>query len=204
MEEDLYVLNLLSKTRLTMKRSTLSRIPLEMILVKLAKRDTLVDLEALVGRLEELEERIGSAKAENPSSSAAPPQKPTSEENREAGSLSFGRIEEVWDSLVKKIESKKKSVGIFFREGRLIAFQEGRITVGFHPKNNFHREALESEASRKLIEETLSETLKQKIHITFEKLKEEKENPPQKKAFPEDPIVKLSLDVFKGDVVENE
>ncbi len=195
LEEDLYILNLLSRTRLMMKRSALARIPLEMTLVKLAKRDVLVNLEELTERLEALEKGMGPPPLrEHPEAMA---------HTGQAAPSSLGGIEEAWASLVQRVESKKKSVGIFFKEGKPISFEEGLLTVGFHPKNRFHRETLESQANRKLIEEALSETLKQKIRVTFETLKID-EPPPKEESSSHDSIVKLSLDVFNGNVVKNE
>ena len=116
--------------------------------------------------------------------------------------MSLAFIEEQWVSLVQALESKKKSIGIFFREGKPVAFEGDLLTIGFPAKNKFHREILESQSHRKLIEETLGDSLKQKIRIAFDTLKEEA--PPAKETFVQDPIVKFSIDVFNGDVVKNE
>ena len=193
LEEDLYILNLLSKTRLAMKRSNLPRIPLEMTLVKLAKRDLSVSLEELVERLETLERRLGSERE-------APIDPP--EPKREEASLSLNPIGERWSALIQEVSSKKKLIGTFLGEGKPVTLTNGTLTVGFSQKNKFHRETLESPANRKLIEEILSELLNQKIHITFETL--QAEEAPSEGNTPHDPIVKLSLDVFNGNVVKNE
>jgi len=193
LEEDLYILNLLSKTRLTMKRSSLPRIPLEMALVKLAKRDAMISLEELVERLEALEKGM-----DPPHQEENAPLRDTTE----PVPLSLARIEAEWHSLVQRVESKKKSVGIFFREGKPVSFENNLLTVAFHAKHKFHRETLESQSNRKLIEETLSESLKQKIRIDFETVQEE--TPPQKETPSHDPIVKFSIDAFNGNVVKNE
>ncbi len=200
LEEDLYITNLLSGTRLSMRRSSLPRIPLEMALVKLARRDSLVSLEELTNRLEALEQETGSSGGENPGPHPEPPQKPAPIKE-EAGEISDATFETKWDSLVKAVEAKKKSLGIFFREGRLLSFKGGLLTVGFSERHKFQQEALEMQSNRKLIEETLSETLGGKIRVAFETLKEAVASPKHPSHEPE-PIVKFSIETFKGDVVK--
>ena len=208
LEETLYILNLLSRTRLAMKRSTLPRIPLEMALVKLAKRDLSVSLEELVERLEVLERGLSSGKTdalpgENPSAERPSPLGGEALSKTSDGAVTLAGIHAQWGVLVRAVELKKKSVGIFFKEGKPLAFEDGLLTVGFHPKNKFHREMLESQSHRKLLEDILSEVLQREIHLAFETLKAE-EVPPQENPPAHDPIVKLSLDVFDGNVVKNE
>lgn len=200
LEELLYMLNLLSRTRLIMKRSGLPRIPLEMTLVKLAKRDAMTNLEELIERLETLEQQLGSS---DQPATEPPPQREAQKKEEKPATLSW--MEGEWDHLVRLLESKKKLVGLFMREGKPISFEEGCLTVGFPSKNKFQKESLDSQTSRKLIEETLSEALNQKIRIAFEILAEEispAEGQPGKN--PEDPIVKFSIDAFGGNVVKNE
>ncbi|MFH1858269.1 MAG: DNA polymerase III subunit gamma/tau [Candidatus Omnitrophota bacterium] len=218
LEELLYILNLLSTTRYLMKRSSLPRIPLEIALVKLAKRDSMINLEELVERLEELEKRLASSEGGcqvNPSAASVSREKETQNRDAEPArpviqpiviegkDLSLEVIRAQWEALVERVEAKKKSVGIFFKEGKPVRFQNGHLTVGFLPRNNFHREALDAQSHRTLIEEILSDALKEKIHIVFEALKEEQPSDPPQSPH-EDPIVKFTLDVFRGNVVKDE
>ncbi|MBI4436530.1 MAG: DNA polymerase III subunit gamma/tau [Candidatus Omnitrophica bacterium] len=185
LEEDLYILNLLAKTHLAMKRSSLPSIPLEMTLVKLAKRDAMVDIETLLERLEALE------KSEVSPPLPSLPKIPSS--------IS---IEKEWGALVQAVEAKKKLLGIFLKEGKPVSLEEGLLTVAFEAENSFHRETLESNANRNLIEEALSELLHQKIRIAFHALKKEKAASSETPAH--DPIVKFSLDAFNGKVIRDE
>jgi len=199
LEEDLYILNLLSRTHLAMKRASLPRIPLEMTLVKLAKRDSMVDLETLLERLEALEKGTLS----NVYTEAAPAVPPAPAPPRATPAAPFSlSIEKDWEALVQAVEAKKKLLGIFLKEGKPVSLEEGLLTVAFEAENSFHRETLESNANRKLIEEILSEVLKQEIRIAFHALKKEKAVATETSAH--DPIVKFSLDAFNGKVIQSE
>ncbi len=192
LEEDLYILNLLSKTRLAMKRATLARIPLEITLVKLAKRDTMASLDELVERLESLEKRLGPGKNElSAERKTLMPEKDPSVDS----------IGEKWDAFVQEISAKKKMIGTFLGEGKPSSLKEGVLTVAFLEKHRFHRETLETQQNRKLIEDVSSEYFGRKITFAFETLKDDAPPPPSKEQS-HDPIVKFTLDVLNGNVVK--
>jgi len=194
LEELLYILNLLSKSALSMKRSSLPRIPLEMTLVKLAKRDAMVDLEELIARVEALQK--GTA-VSNPQDDL--PQAPlVSEKSSAEAPEPLGT--EQWGAWIQAVEAKKKSLGVFLKEGKPVAFEKGLLTIALPSENAFHREMLESQTNRKLIEETLSGFLNQKIRITFEMVQKAELHPKEESSH--DPIVKFSIDAFNGNVVK--
>jgi len=74
MEELFYIVHLLANTQAAMKRGMSERVGLEVAVVKLARREDIVSLDEILGRLRELEERIGKGARVDEEPTALPKQ----------------------------------------------------------------------------------------------------------------------------------
>ena len=203
LEELLTLLNLFLKTHATMKRVSFPRIPLEMVLVKSAIRERLIPLEELVSRLESLEKNIDIGETAEPT----PPIQPEDwgkkvESPKEA--IPFEKLQELWPEVVRLVEFKRKYLGVFLREGSLTALEGNCLEVSFEAKSSFHKETLESNSNKRIIEEVLSEVAKQPLRLSFQTLAASESSSSKKKTGPtsNDPIVKFSLDALGGNLID--
>ena len=196
LEELLTLLNLFLRTHATMKRVSFPRVPLEMVLVKSAMRERLVPLEELVSRLESLEKNIGET--------AEPPveAQPIQQTPPVPSALSFEALQGLWAEVVRLVEMKRKYLGVFLREGSPTALEGDCLEIGFEPHSSFHKETLESNSNKRIIEEVLSKVAKQPLRLSFQTVPAS-ESPPKKKTGPSnDPIVKFSLDALGGNLID--
>ena len=204
LEELLALLNLFLRTHATMKRVSFPRIPLEMVLVKSAMRESLLPLEELVSRLESLEKSLQRGEGPSqPFEDDKPLPIAIPSKSEEPNCLSFGKLRDLWPEAVKVVESKRKSIGVFLREGSPIALKGNCLEIGFEERSRFHKETLESASNKRLIEEILSDFLGQPLWLSFQIVPDaELPKKPEKPSGGEDPIVKLSLEAFGGNLIE--
>lgn len=205
-EELLALLNLFLRIHPMMKRVAFPRIPLELALVKGAMREKLVPLEELVFRLESLEEKLGESGGEETPplvKEAKGEEEPVKREVSKGETASLERLQGLWPEVVRLVEVRRKSIGIFLREGIPTGLKGDYLEVGFEAKNSFHKETLESNASRRMIEEILSEVAKQPLRLSFQTLPQTETISPKKikEPSPDDPIIKFSLDALGGNLI---
>ena len=115
--------------------------------------------------------------------------------------ISLEGLRGLWPDVVRLVERKRKSIGVFLREGSLTGLRGNCLEISFEAKNNFHREALESNPSKQVIEEALSEVTNRQLRLSFEMLPPEATPPPKPTLSAEDPIVKFSIDALGGNVI---
>jgi DNA polymerase-3 subunit gamma/tau len=228
-EDVLYALHILTRTQETIRRTTMSRIPLEMAVVKLTIRDSIHPLQEVLDRIAALDAGI-QEEEEKPSQPmntetpqpvpkrAAPraeqTQPPAPPEKKEpGGAVALATIEDIWVSLIRSIRVKKMSVATYLSEGRPVSYEGDVLMLGFPEGRSFHREALEEPQSRKLIQDTLSEMLGITPVLTFVTVSDEpkKTYSTQDEALQEiatppaapkpDPLIDSALDIFDGKVV---
>ncbi|MFA5339999.1 MAG: DNA polymerase III subunit gamma/tau [Candidatus Omnitrophota bacterium] len=231
----LYILTVLMGAQDSVRRAISQRIPLELAAIRLTRRDDLVSLTSMLDRIEQLEKKLGSG-AGKPESKAAPqPQhkdEKISEPAKDAAKkdhfdveveveapfasaqdkrgLSFERICEVWPNLLREILSKKMSLALFLQPGQPLKLQDSVLTIAFSREHMFHKEALETNGNRKMIENALSGILKHNVRIdmkvveALEKkvsvedlLQEERQEETHE-------VVKSALEIFGGNLKRND
>ncbi|MDD5073363.1 MAG: DNA polymerase III subunit gamma/tau [Candidatus Omnitrophica bacterium] len=223
----LYILTVLMGAQDSVRRAISQRIPLELAAIRLTRRDDLVSLTSMLDRIEQLEKKLGSG-AGKPESKAAPqpqhknekisePAKDAEKKEHfdvevevEATGLSFERICEVWPNLLREILSKKMSLALFLQPGQPLKLQDSVLTIAFSREHVFHKEALETNGNRKMIENALSGILKHNVRIdmkvveALEKkvsvedlLQEERQEETHE-------VVKSALEIFGGNLKRND
>lgn len=186
LEELLYIYSLLSKARYDIQRAPLSRIPVEMLFIKLTGDFEKVNVRELLSKIDDIESNIDS-NDNQPLIQEKVPVKPAKkiiikeekeddEETREdvydeskmaVFDSGFNRndFKSTWDKACQTIKRIKTSVGLYISEGETVNFDGKVITIGFYPGFAFHRENLEVKINKKLVEDTFSELLGKKITI---------------------------------------
>jgi DNA polymerase-3 subunit gamma/tau len=242
-EDILYILYSLINTNNMMYRSPSPKIALELLAVKLSQKESIVSLGEIMRRLSVLEKEAGGlalnkirqpqAPAATPAafnSSADTPAGAKKEESQakdtdiaDADSLSqleptaeLYRIREAMSQVIKEIKQQKIYVASCLAEGKIAGFKNNTVILGFYKKNTFHRENLEKQQNKKLIEEQLSKILGSNTRVDFVTIKddsasaekgasqetqEEPQKNPLKKAL-SDPIIKTALDIFDGSIMK--
>ena len=204
----LYILTVLMNTQDSVRRAISQRIPLELAAIRLTRRNDLLSLTSILDRIEQLEKRLDSdaAKPETKPAPKAEPQQHKDEKTAEPAGLSFERVCEVWPNFLRGILSKKMSVALFLHPAQPLKLEEKLLTIAFSREHKFHKEALEANGNRKMIENALSEILNHDIKVDM-KIVEALE----KKVSVEDllqeerqeethEVVKSALEIFGGNL----
>lgn len=129
------------------------------------------------------------------------------QEKAAAGSSSGGRelelIEKAWPQVIEQVKAKRMSVGLYLAESELAEVDNGVIVLGFPAEFKFHKEALEKENNKKLVEETFQKVLGGRTRVQFVITEKESTNRSLPgRPEPGDPnatdIVSQALEIFDG------
>ena len=233
LEELIYIYSLLSKAQYDILKAPLSRIPIEMLFIKLTGNFEKINVQEILSKIDNIESNIDSEYSQ-PVIQEKTPIKPVkkvivkkeldeeetqeddySESQMVALDTDFNRndFKSTWDKACQTIKTIKTSVGLYISEGEALNFDGNTLTIGFYPGFAFHRESLEVEANKKLIVDTFSELLGKKITIDLvdittkkkEASKKTKKIEPQKKIIDvNNPIVTSAQKLFGGLFVNKE
>jgi DNA polymerase-3 subunit gamma/tau len=219
--EDLfYFFSVITHTLQTMRRFESKRIPLEIALIKLAQRTPLESLAGILERLRDSEKRVSMPTSPPPPGPAprprppAPPPGPKTggpadpdvEEELPAGDIEGEplrekkpvALESVWQPLLRALKAEKISVASYLAEGEPAELKAGVVKILFPEKFNFHRECLEADDNRALIEKHLSSFLERPVRIEFETVKELSGSAPAEPA----EWVKSAMGLFGGKIIK--
>ena len=221
-EEIIYIIDILTNAQLAVKRHVSARVALEMAVIKIARRDLLVSVDEVLDRLNELESKlkddgrqspeeavageaaVGGEKTEKIKPKALSPKKLSPDQSSPL-EVSLSQVRQCWRKLLDILAREKMSVATFLMKGKLVGVDGDVVNVGFLPELSFHRESLENKKNRKIIEENFSRILGQRVRIAFCTLEKSAEQPDpveaqvQRSEIP--PIVRSTLDIFKGKIV---
>ncbi|MBK7363132.1 MAG: DNA polymerase III subunit gamma/tau [Micavibrio sp.] len=197
-KEDLfYFFSVIAQTLQVMKRFESKRIPLEVALVKLAENAPVESIEKLITALKNTEKKTS---VNSPSVMSAPveavlPELPKKkvrvekvldEEKDEIEELPTEDAEikpeipgekspaflAVWNSLLASVKTEKISLSSYLAEGEPLTIENGIAQIAFPEKHSFHRETLEADTNRRLIEKHLSELIGKPLRIEFQSVKD--------------------------------
>lgn len=229
LEEILYILQNLSNALVLMKGTMFTRAPLEIALVRLAKRGEILSLADIMARLEE-KSIPHSFQAETvipQSGRDIAPKKDTRTPGGPAGHVSenvnvagLSGVHDAdgsgntvrWGSVMNYIKNKKMSVYTSLSEGKLVDLGPSAVVIGFGQDKAFHRDILDAENSRKIIQEALSGILGISPKLEFKVLEflggpgKDKGADPEKKSKTREamkPVIDKAMDIFGGEVVRD-
>lgn len=202
------------------KWSTNPRIILEMAVIKLVKSEKNLSLEDRVKELEMIIESGEYHKSQTPISNienrtVKQVEKPKSQEVKkeefkkeetkkeildDGSELTIEKIKRQWELVIREIKSKKISIYALIIEGEVLFYENNQLTVGYEKGFEFHRDAINVDNNKKVVEEIVSTHFNKNIALRFimkgSKIKEE----PKKKDSEE--AVKKVIDFFGEEIVE--
>ncbi len=225
-EDILYILYSMINTSSSMRWSSIPKISLELLAVKLTSRESITSLGDIIRRLDSVSKK--NAVSEN--SKPAPADRDTKKDNPvntksssekitpvpvDESRPELYRVREALQAVIKAIKKEKIYIASCLEEGRLLDFKKNTITIGFARKNTFHKESLEKQQNRSLIEDSFSKALGSKTKVEFttidddgrdrdsssSKQQDDSHRNPMKRALA-DPIIKSALDIFDGNIMK--
>ncbi len=113
--------------------------------------------------------------------------------------LDLEKIKRSWDALTYAVSRQKMSLATYLQEGFPLEYKEHRLTIGFSQEFQFHKESLEQNEYILLVERILSDKLKTNIVIRYQVIAQEQ--PPGEKHIEEEPLIKSTLETFKGKII---
>ena len=184
-KEDLfYFFSVIAHTLQVMKRFEMKRIPLEIALIKLAHKAPMEELSTLIEKFKTAEKKTVIFEPKEDRSLSADREDelagPDIEELPE-GEIAIKEpvqekkitsLDTVWQLLLKALKLEKISVASYLAEGEPVGLANGIARISFPDRLLFHRESLETEVNRKLIEKHLSSLLDEPVRVEFQSVKE--------------------------------
>ncbi len=183
-EEILYVIYTLSNTIDFIKKSGLSRVPLEAAVIKLSRAGSIASLESILDKVDGLVNSTpGVACGPTPGVDKPSPKpgmstpgvdmvKPKPPEvavvaPRAESSTDLDEMLSAWSSVVNYIMPKKISIAHYLQEGYPIAIEGKTVVIGFPKELKFHKEVLEETDNRKMVEAAVRAKLNLDVKIEF-------------------------------------
>ncbi|MBI3316113.1 MAG: DNA polymerase III subunit gamma/tau [Candidatus Omnitrophica bacterium] len=229
-----YFFSVIAHALQTLKRFEMKRVPLEIALVKLAHHAPMQDISQILEELKNLPRRTPGAER---TPAATPPQVSTprvpekkeplhlrAPDDESLDALADGAdveperpalsLEAVWPALIKLLKNEKISVATYLEEGEPGSFARGVARILFPDKLSFHRETLEVDGNKKLIEKHLTTLLDEPVRVEFQSVKElsgktyaASPAPDETPAAPPDPnaqnVIKSAMNLFGGRIVRS-
>jgi DNA polymerase-3 subunit gamma/tau len=217
-EELFYFFSLITHALQLLRRFEIKRIPIEIMLIKLASRVPMESIAEILENIKSEEKKTPSREiaAKSPVSVKTKKEDEESEVpeieelpaseiepilKREARSLS---LDGVWQALIQSVKTEKISIASYLAEGEPWGLKDGVATVAFPLRLNFFKESLEVPDNRLLIEKHLSKILEQEIRLAFEVVREISgaKNAAAPGVVPEDdPTIKSAMNLFGGRII---
>jgi DNA polymerase-3 subunit gamma/tau len=184
-EELLYFITALSGASDLAKRTSLTRIPLEMALVKLCERSRITSLDEVLKRVKDLEAAVTRPETGTKTRPVPPVEEKYGEDRPPAGTLpslenqaraasaedrerSIESVANSWQAILNSLRAKKISVASYLLEGTPHSIEGDTLVVAFPKECQFHMEALaENVENRTLIEGVVRDVLKAEYRIRF-------------------------------------
>lgn len=228
----IYMVQILSDAKMRTTDSFLQRILLEIAVIKLCRMESVGSLHEIAEKIASLEDRLIHLKSHpvKETKDVAPVQKavaqhtvsePISETcpatpGKGNDSGTEGDENNLWEKVLRMIQSKKKSTWALLKEGRFAGLKDGEITIEFPGNCSFHKEKLDQIEEKKIIEQCAKEVVLGNVRLklmvskngspekTKTKVSAGRDSSDQQSADPvlSEPAVKKTLDLFGGHVVK--
>ncbi|MFH1202552.1 MAG: DNA polymerase III subunit gamma/tau [Candidatus Omnitrophota bacterium] len=224
--ELLNIMNLIISTGETTKRLETLRIPLEVLLVKLThsgpsalkeKQENNPHTLSSIKMPQQpkarnnpvnptsipkiMEPKINAAKLVEPLEEPHSPNEPKAEEAN-THITDIAQIKNVWPDLINELGKVKMSTATYLQEGAPLKIEKSLLTVGFAKSASLHREVLEKNDNKSLIENTLNNLLNTKLRINFTTTEIGKTGSTERKE--DESFIKSALETFRGRVFRRE
>lgn len=200
LEEILADFNAIVNAHEMFKRMESLRIPLEVILIKLAHDKKGPGQSQAVSFIPKAEKEAAQIKKSDDCKNTVgggPAERKTDTETDTKNSVTLENVKTVWGNVIETLSGVKMSVSTYLNEGEAVKLEGNVLTVSFPKNYSLHKESLESKENKAIIEKTLGNLLHASLRVNFVLSKET--------AVKEDnlasPFVKSALEAFKARVV---
>ncbi len=118
------------------------------------------------------------------------------------GSLTLDDALNKWDTLKSRLSTVKMSLATYMKESRPVRLENGTLVIGF-PKNAvFFKEAMEHKDNLKIFTNTLSSVMEAQLKVALEIVENLPQNETVEDAAQDNPLLKSTLDLFKGKIIK--
>lgn len=226
------IINILSEAEVQSKWSSQPRIILETSIIKIVSPNVDDNLEGLVNRIDELEEKINSGdikinttskkkkigkskpkvKTDNVKKKATTKKEIKTNEKKEVKEVKTGNvnkdidikgIKNSWADILKKIKSNKISIHALLLEGKPVNIKGNVLIISFDDGFGFHKDAVDKADNKKYIEGIMNEFLNTDLKIKFV-MESEIESQEEDVEENNEDLVEKAKNVFGEDLVEVE
>ena len=229
-EELFYFFSVITHTLQLLRRFEMKRIPIEIMLIKLACRVPMESIAEILEKLKNEEKKTPTrditsvpvkipAPASRPAAAAKPKKEEEEKDAPEIEELPAGDIEieapvretrsvsldGVWQGFIQAVKNEKISVASYLAEGEPWGLKDGIATVAFPARLNFFKETLEMPDNKRLLEKHLSKLLEQDVRLVFEVIREisKSKNAAAADVSSEDnPVIKSAMNLFGGRIIQ--
>ncbi len=137
-------------------------------------------------------------------------------ENNDGEFLSLEKVKKEWPRVLERIREKKISAEAYLREGEPTKVSEKMLTVTFSAEFKFHKESIERNETRRIIEGVLRDVFQHDLMIrpvlgkvsapgrenTTRSEAQSSKDDELNKLLEEEPLIKTALDTFRARVVK--
>jgi DNA polymerase-3 subunit gamma/tau len=193
LEEILYILQNLSHCLTLMKGTMFARAILEIALIRLAKRGSVLSLPAILAKLEKMGKDyrgsgstfVGESKAGESAGSSGPvypdiqkqevlPENRAgqassveTDDNNGAPNADFDAAKFHWRAVLNYVRNKKMSVFTFLSAAKPVEFTDEKVVIGFGKDHAFNKEALETNNNKTVVEEAVNKVTGKSPRVEF-------------------------------------
>lgn len=109
--------------------------------------------------------------------------------------IDINNIKALWKRVLDLVRKNKVTTHAFLLEGKPFEYDNGYLTIAFDSGHNFHKEKIEQEDNKQIIEDALAYLFKNKIKIKCITYSEKNDEP-------KEDIVDAAIKIFGGNVIE--
>ncbi|HOW88002.1 MAG TPA: DNA polymerase III subunit gamma/tau [Candidatus Omnitrophota bacterium] len=124
-----------------------------------------------------------------------------------SGDLTLNEVEKAWPQVIERVKAKRMSTSLFLAEAEPAEVEGSVIILGLPSEFRFHKETLEKDSNKQIIEEAFTQALGKKVRVQCVVTEREgavqgapEEIPPVKNEEMPD-IVSKALEIFDGSKV---
>lgn len=122
--------------------------------------------------------------------------------------MNIQNAEALWPKVIEFVKARRMSTGIFLSESEPVEINDSTVILGLPSEFQFHKETLQKEPNRRLVEEGFEAVVGRKVRVQFvvtEGPREQEASEPEpaedtapQGGGPEHEIIDQALSVFKG------
>lgn len=206
-EEALRIIDLLIESKENSKKLNSLRIPFELALIKfcysnpsptsLQNSSDSQTTQTLSSPLEILDKEIEKTLMEEDAEDNIPEEK---EDEEKENILSEEEIKEKWPLIVEEIKKTKVTLASHLCEAQVF-IEDNFLKIGFSKQHAFHKEILEKQNNRKILEKIIEKNLNKPVKVKFVLTEDNKKQPLPKDDKPADAdFINELLDTFEGKI----